>query len=273
MNPYIEAKPYIKMQGSKLKQAPAIAKLILSLMSDAGTDLMTDLFCGTCVVALTVSSMRSDVRVNAIDKNERLIDEHQFVRAGGGETIAAWMRQLISTDDREKRYYELRETYNQEFPPGLLIALNRAGYNGLMRFNRAGKLNVPYGGDGRINDGVIADILGRVVLAKQLYRRWIFGALDFNDVGLGGVVYADPPYLGLNTGYIGKWTEPDETELIRKLEAHRLPVVVSTYSENPMLSAWLDGGFNIASTVDQFYSVGPKRANRHVKTELLLVKE
>src|SRR4030066_1254179 len=45
----------------------------------------------------------------------------------------------------ESYYYEVRERFNKESKPLDMLFLNRACFNGVMRFNKKGIFNVPFG--------------------------------------------------------------------------------------------------------------------------------
>ena len=72
---------------------------------------------------------------------------------------------------------------------GLFYYLNRAGYNGLCRFNRSGAFNVPFG---RLRINYKTDFTGY----KAAFAGWTFTNTHFKDVPLEPTdfVYADPPY-------------------------------------------------------------------------------
>ncbi len=72
----------------------------------------------------------------------------------------------------------------------LFYYLNRTGYNGLCRFNRRGRFNVPFGQYARIT--YMRDFSGY----RDRLARWTFTSGDVEAVPLeqGDFIYADPPY-------------------------------------------------------------------------------
>ena len=107
-------------------------------------------------------------------------------------------------------YYEVRDgrfnpmraasgTYTPEMA-AMLIYLNRTGFNGLFRLNRAGAFNVPAG---RYVNPRIVDVSHLREVAAALRVRGVtlvHGSFDgaIADAGKGDFVYCDPPYAPLS---------------------------------------------------------------------------
>jgi len=97
----------------------------------------------------------------------------------------------------ESYYYKVRA----DSPRALLdraartIYLNKTGFNGLYRVNKAGKFNVPFG---RYDSPAILDAENLHACALAL-RNVTIRCMDFEealkDVVTGDVVYLDPPYF------------------------------------------------------------------------------
>ena len=52
---------------------------------------------------------------------------------------------LLTAEDSGYAYYrEVKNRFNQEHSPFDFIFLSRAGFNGMMRFNRRGEWNIPF---------------------------------------------------------------------------------------------------------------------------------
>jgi DNA adenine methylase len=126
------------------------------------------------------------------------------------QALHAAFRELADSNSREA-YYEARkappvpyglgaDVLPEEDPVALAWAawflyINRAGFNGLWRENKAGKLNTPYG-DGK----PITAPSWEVLLAASQALQGVeirHGSFEGVEVGPGDVVYADPPYLPL----------------------------------------------------------------------------
>ena len=133
--------PPLKCQGIKTKLAGEISRVAQT----QGFERWVEPFCGSCVVALNVqpkTALLSDSNVHII----RLYEEIQ----SGSLTPAKAKSFLIEEGDKlraggEMYYYTVRERFNAR-PTSLdFLFLNRSCFNGVMRFNRQGKFNVPYG--------------------------------------------------------------------------------------------------------------------------------
>ena len=83
------------------------------------------------------------------DTNPHLISFYQAVNNGTINPIA--VRQFLESEGSKLAkhgadyYYEVRKRFNREKAPLDFLFLNRACFNGLIRFNRKGEFNVPFG--------------------------------------------------------------------------------------------------------------------------------
>ena len=146
-----------------------------------------------------------------VDDNADLIGCHRMLMSRTDEVIAH-LRVLAAghVAGGDAFYYEVRDgrfnpmraasgTYTPEMA-AMLIYLNRTGFNGLFRLNKAGAFNVPVGrytnprivDEGHLRE-VAAALRGRGV---TLVQGPFDGALA--DAGRGDFVYCDPPYAPLS---------------------------------------------------------------------------
>jgi DNA adenine methylase len=142
-----------------------------------------------------------------LDDNADLIGCYRMLRSRPDEVISE-LRLLAAQHDArgDKFYYEVRDArfnpmraastgYTPELA-AMLIYLNRTGFNGLFRVNRAGEFNVPVGryAKPRILDEahlrqVAAALRSRgVTLVQASFERALL------DAGKGDFIYCDPPY-------------------------------------------------------------------------------
>lgn len=148
-------------------------------------------------------------------------------------------------------YYAHRKRFNDLVADGqadtpeaaaLFYYLNRTGYNGLCRFNRAGEFNVPFGRHARIRYAV------EFPAYRGIFFSWEFTAGDFARVALqpGDFVYADPPYDVEFTQYAKEnfgWS--DQQRLAHWLAQHQGPVVLSNQATERILSLYRGLGFTL----------------------------
>lgn len=107
-------------------------------------------------------------------------------------------------DPNEYLYYELRDQYNKITPNTYLRGtlyyfINKTSYSGMIRFNKKGEFNVPYGRYKNLNTSKVT--LGHSLLLRKSYRgngdfSDIFGMCNDNDF-----VFLDPPYDSVFSDY------------------------------------------------------------------------
>lgn len=147
-----------------------------------------------------------------------------------------WLQRGLSIDlpmrNQEASFYRCRSRFNELLTTGgsesaeaasLFYYLNRTGYNGLCRFNRAGAFNVPFGRYPSI--GYVRDFSSYV----PALGGWTFTAGDLAAVALhrDDFVYADPPYDVDFTSYAtGGFSWDDQERTALHFAAHRGPVVL-----------------------------------------------
>ena len=133
--------PPIKIQGIKTKLVPLI-KQNISLEKNT---LWIEPFMGSGVVGFNIRPERAVFA----DINPHIINFYNAVKSGAvtSEIVKVFLddygRKLAS--DGGKFYYAVRESFNSSHNPLEFLFLNRSCFNGMIRFSRAGKFNVPYG--------------------------------------------------------------------------------------------------------------------------------
>jgi len=135
------------------------------------------------------------------DSNPHLISLFSQLKEDGEEMVQQCKRLFTSKNNREHRYYELREEFNTSNDPvrrsSLFVYLNRHCYNGLCRFNKQGKFNTPFGQYERPYFPeqemlAFAEKLQSATAKCQDFR------LTIAEAGPRDVVYCDPPYVPLS---------------------------------------------------------------------------
>lgn len=158
---------------------------------------------------------------------------------------------MIPMENEEGMYYSHRKRFNElnvaggeesEEAASLFYYLNRTGFNGLCRFNRAGLFNVPFGRYKRIHYERDFGVY------QPLFSRWEFFSMDFGNLQLEPLdfVYADPPYHNTFTGYSGNvFGEKEQESLALWLSKHSGPVVASNAATPFVRNLYKDLGFNV----------------------------
>lgn len=133
--------PPIKIQGIKTKLVPLIRENIAL----GRNSLWVEPFMGSGVVGFNVRPERAIFA----DINPHIINFYKAVKAG---VLTSDIVKIFLADYGRKLaaeggdfYYDVRDSFNQTHDPLEFLFLNRSCFNGMIRFNRKGRFNVPYG--------------------------------------------------------------------------------------------------------------------------------
>lgn len=171
------------------------------------------------------------------DINQDLISLYQILQQQSASFIQDAARYFTPEFNQAERYYQLRQAFNDStdsYQRALLfLYMNRHGYNGLCRYNKSGKFNVPFG---KYKKPYFPQ--AEMEFFAEKAQHAIFTCLNYRDVFAkaqqGDVFYCDPPYVPLSktasfTSYAGNGFGLDEqADLANISEAttERLPVSV-----------------------------------------------
>jgi DNA adenine methylase len=239
-------------------------------------------FCGSCVAAFNLCPERAILA----DTNQHIIQFYQAIQAGdlNPESVTCHLQQAGAElfNQGEAYYYEVRRRFNDRPNPLDFLFLNRACFNGLLRFNRRGQFNVPFcRKPQRFAAAYITKIANQVKTVAGILqgRDWQFKVADFGttltSAEAGDIVYADPPYLGRHTDYFNSWTIADEIALIDQLKQLPCQFLLSTWQynqfrHNPLIKTyWQSQEIEILS-IKHFYHVGAVETNRHPMMEAMI---
>ncbi len=270
--------PPMKCQGIKTKLAPFIA----SSVRWSGQGRWIEPFLGSGVMLFNIAPARA----YAADLNEHIIRFYRAIAAGEltpgiARTHLEHEGHLLA-DQGAAYYYEVRDRFNTHHAPLDFLFLNRACFNGVMRFNRRGAFNVPFGKKPqRFRPAYITKIVNQIgyVAALLREREWTFEVADWRETvrlaESNDFVYADPPYFGRSVDYYSSWTEADATDLVDTLRAQPAGFALSTwaqnrYRRNPQIDHLTPD--LIVRTTQHFYHVGPTEDRRNAIEEALLIR-
>lgn len=177
-------------------------------------------------------------------------------------------------------YYNVRERFNKYHNSLDFLFLNRACFNGVIRFNKKGGFNVPFGHKTqRFSKAYITKIVNQVSFVFELMQsnNWTFFCQDYkealNGISSNDFVYCDPPYVGRHVDYYDSWDEKSENDLFEILKNTPANFILSTWHSNQYRknyfidSIW--SNFNLL-TKEHFYHVGGKELNRNPMLEALV---
>ena len=172
-------------------------------------------------------------RVVIGDTNKDLMNLYSVVRKGVDTLI-----ELLQSDtyvNTKENYYRIRELDrspeygddNTWYRAARFLYLNRTGWQGLCRYNKAGQLNMPYGHYKTVNyDFENLKAVSKYLNGVKILREKEDWQEALTSVKAGAFVYLDPPYDPLSatakfTEYSPKgFTKADQADL--KLECDRL---------------------------------------------------
>lgn len=227
--------PPLKTQGIKTKLVPWIARCA---EVNART-VWVEPFMGSGVVGFNLAPKRAIFS----DTNIHLIDFYRAIQ-NGDLTAAGCQKFLESEGARLKSrggdyFYEVRDRFNESHDPYDFLFLNRSCFNGLMRFNRQHRYNVPYGhNDNRFSKAYVTKIVNQVdyVQEKIAESDWKFLAMRYEDAiataPSNSFIYCDPPYIGLTSTYYDTWDKEKEKGLHDSLVNNGCKFMVSSWSHN-----------------------------------------
>lgn len=275
MNIKIDVPP-IKSQGIKTKLVPWIQSIIPKNFNG----VWIEPFMGTGAVAFNVACKQSIL----CDINPHLIAFYSSIVSGDitPEIVKKYLvreGQLLLSRG-EEHYYFVRERFNAEHSPLDFLFLNRAGFNGMIRFNQKGGFNIPFcRKPQRFAQAYITKIVNQVSWVSQLFqmKEFIFKCQDFNktieEASPTDIIYCDPPYIGRHVDYFNGWDDTHEHELFNKLSNFKGNFILSTwhhndYRENEYVKE-LWSQHNVL-TREHFYHVGGKEENRNPVFEALV---
>lgn len=280
----------ITYQGNKRRLMPQIAPLL------APTKTFVDMFAGSGTVGLNAPA--EDVLFN--DKSEVVMEllcwlagqSYYELEADLDETIASYglsnrTRGVIPPikiqDYNRPGYLLLRKDYNDNPSPKLLFLLIAFSFNNQIRFNKAGKFNLPVGVQD-FNNNVRSKLKDYIDVVNT--KRIFFSTDDFrvfhNLTKPDTLFYADPPYLNTTATYNenGGWTIEDERDLYFLLDTinargqkFALSNVVTTKGVvNEILVDWmLSTDYTIHHLKMDYTSANYQRKNPQLSTDEVLI--
>jgi len=268
--------PPIKIQGIKTKIVPLIRKSVP--LSSAS--VWIEPFMGSGVVGFNVAAKEAIFA----DTNPYIIDFYNRMKTGDitSHKVRAFLEKegkLLEAGDSDY-YYHVRDRFNAQHDALDFLFLNRACFNGMIRFNKNYEFNVPYGHKPqRFSKAYITKIVNQVKYIEDMLKThlWIFLCQSFEETismaGINDFIYCDPPYIGRHVDYYDSWDEESELALKNALVRSGAKFMLSTWDHNDYRqNEYIDTvwAFCHKVTREHFYHVGAKEENRNPVTEALL---
>ena len=269
--------PPLKCQGIKTKLVPWIREVAGNTF-----DRWIEPFMGSGVVGF---NMQPQIAVFG-DSNPHIITFYKGIQSGNitPKIVKAYLQEegeilRKSADEGYVHYRFVRDRFNESGSPLDFLFLSRAGFNGMMRFSKKGRWNIPFcKNPDRFAQAYVTKIVNQVdTISKCIRPNWSFTHQDYiatiTQAKAEDIIYCDPPYLGRYTDYFNNWTDEDEAKLAVALRATPAKFIMSSwhhndYRENTAISRYWNN-FNIL-TRDHFYHSGAKEENRRSVVEALI---
>ncbi|MFQ5628609.1 MAG: DNA adenine methylase [bacterium] len=268
--------PPIKSQGIKTKLVPWIA----SIVPPDFNGIWIEPFMGTGVVAFNIAPKRALL----CDANPHLVNFYNAIAEG--KITPEIVRRFLTAEGSEllekgeKHYYKIRDRFNKNHQPLDFLFLNRAGFNGMIRFNRKGGFNIPFcRKPHRFAQAYVTKIVNQVSTVAKLIKlnEFTFKCQNFEETIKSGkdsdMVYCDPPYIDRHVDYYNGWDGDHEQKLFDSLSQSPSRFILSTWHHNDfrkneyIQSLW--NNFNVL-TREHFYHVGGSEENRNPMIEALV---
>jgi DNA adenine methylase len=243
----VRVKTVIKYAGGKqlvkFPDGKYVVDVIKNMYDNHRDKVFVDLFCGGLSISLNVKPERCI----ANDLNYHVIGLYHTIQQQGNDI------QKIALENTSENFYQVRKEFNEilkqnpfdERLPHMFYYLNRTCFNGLVRFNKKGEFNSPYG------KYKYPNYCHDWNWFQEATKNWCFMSRDWENM-LSMVVpeksflICDPPYVGTFDAYNPDgFSLADHQRLFDALSAHHGPMVVFNSALPEIVKMYEDAGFDI----------------------------
>lgn len=187
-------KPFLKWAGGKARHVPVIQRLL----GKRQFRTYAEPFLGGGAVFFALAAEGRFERALLSDLNQELILCYRAVRDDPSDVLE--YLNVFAARWSEGQYRKVRAYEEAHLAPAAArtIYLNKAGFNGLYRVNKAGVFNVPWGKKEKAPDWNRENLME---CSSALNTFVMISACDFVDalhqvtLGKRDLVYLDPPYV------------------------------------------------------------------------------
>lgn len=202
------AKPFLKWAGGKGQLLDTFDKMFPQELIEGKIKTYIEPFVGGGAVLFHILQNYKIEKAQINDINKELINCYRCIKADVEEVIkplSILEKEYLSSENRNKYFYNVRERYNQIHLNGHydyekcadFIFLNHTCFNGLYRVNKEGKFNVPHG---KYKKPLICDKENLRLCSQLLQKVEInFGSYEqvLEKTDANTFLYFDPPYRPL----------------------------------------------------------------------------
>ncbi len=268
--------PPIKIQGIKTK----LVSLISENIEINENTIWYEPFMGSGVVGLNLAPKHAVFA----DTNPHVIHLYNVIKNKKISSLV--VRDYLEREGKqleekkEQYYYYIRDRFNESHNPLDFLFLNRSCFNGMIRFNKNYKFNVPYCHKSeRFSKAYITKIVNQVRHLEELLleKEWDFKCQSFQETiqeaAKTDFIYCDPPYIGRHVDYYDSWNEQQEVLLRDALLESGAKFMLSTWDRNKYRkNEYIDSLWNMCYKINKehFYYIGASEENRSAMIEALL---
>lgn len=267
--PEVVARPFVKWVGGKRQLVPELLKHVPARFGQYFEPFVGG---GALFFALR------PILATLTDANERLIRTYRAIRNDAEGVIA-----LLSTYPYERHFYDGMRTIDIDKHTDTQVAawfiyLNKCGFNGLYRVNKANRFNVPFG---RYTNPAICDA-ENIRACQRAFHGVSIGPDDFAHAAgaakRGDFVYFDPPYVPLSatssfTAYGAGGFGPEQQrhlrDVARQLASRGVHVLLSNSSAPLVRELYAVAPFTVHE-VNATRALNCKAEKRGVIKELII---
>ncbi len=146
------------------------------------------------------------------DTHKELINFYKSIRNGEGEEIFSYME---NNTNNEETYYRIRDY--EENSSKRFFYLRKTCYRGMLRYNKSGKFNIPFGRYKKLDYNVLLDKQYQELLNKTNVLHTSFENIFEKYNNENNFVFLDPPYDSKFTNYGFSEFGEKEHKLLAKL--------------------------------------------------------
>ncbi|EJT6154247.1 Dam family site-specific DNA-(adenine-N6)-methyltransferase [Clostridium perfringens] len=263
-------KPILKYRGGKSKEIPEILRHIpknynryiepffgggaLYFYLENKNSIINDINTRLINFYRDVANNYEDMRVQ-LDKLHKIYERNQRQY----EELKAINPDVRVENLNENLFYEMRDLFNNNTTNKYLDSviyffINKTAYSGMIRYNKKGEFNVPFGRYKNMNTRLLTNNHHKLLRTAKIYNtsyQDIFNMAEENDF-----MFLDPPYDCQFTDYGNgnEFTEEDHRELseaFRNLRCKALMVV----SKTPLMEELYADFIVNDATYDKVYGV------------------
>lgn len=228
-------KPPIKYPGGKRFLIPTVKEYWLKCNSKR----LVEPFSGGLSIVLGIAPKNALLN----DSNPHVINFYNWIKKG--------LVIKMPMKNEKSFYYHKREEFNQlilenkmttKKAASLFYYLNRTGFNGLVRFNKSGFYNVPFGRHSNINYKT------NFKEYIPIMKKWNLKSGDFSSIKIreNDFLYIDPPYdVEFRSYSMDEFQWEDQVRLVEWLSNKKCPIIISNQATERIIKLYKKYNFKL----------------------------